>query len=44
MLGERKLFGYRYLMECMSSSIPVLRNITHGKSFLPSGGYPLEVS
>jgi hypothetical protein len=42
--GERKLPGQRYLMESLSSSIPELLNITHGKSFLPDGAYPREES
>jgi hypothetical protein len=31
-------------MESLSSSIPVLLNITHSKSFLPGGAYPLAES
>jgi hypothetical protein len=42
--GEGKLPEQRYLMERLSSLVPVLLNITHGKSFLPSGACPLAES
>jgi hypothetical protein len=42
--GEGKLPGWRYLMKSLSSSVPVLLNITHGKSFLPGSVYPLAES
>jgi hypothetical protein len=42
--GERKLPGCRYLTKSLSSSIPVLRNITYGKLFVPGGVYPLAES
>jgi hypothetical protein len=32
------------LMERLSSSLPVLQNITHNKLFLPGGAYPLAES
>jgi hypothetical protein len=41
---ERKLHRCQYLMESLSSSLPVLWNIIHGKSFLPSSAYPLAES
>jgi hypothetical protein len=44
LLGAWKLPGYRYLIESMSSLQPVLQNITHGKSFLLGGAYPLAES
>jgi hypothetical protein len=42
--GEGKLPGRIYLMESLSASIPVLLNITHDKSFLLGGAYPLAKS
>jgi hypothetical protein len=36
--------GCSYLMESLSSLIPVLRNITHGKWFLSGGACPLTTS
>jgi hypothetical protein len=42
--GERKLPGHRYLTKSLSSSIPILWNITYGKSFIPSSAYPLAES
>jgi hypothetical protein len=44
LLGEGRLLGRKYLMESLSASIPVLLNITHGKSFLLGGAYPLGQS
>jgi hypothetical protein len=41
MSGEQKLPGCRYLMEGLSSSLPVLQDITHCISFLPGGAHPL---
>jgi hypothetical protein len=36
--------GRSYLLESLSSSIPVLQDISHGKWFLPDGAYPLAAS
>jgi hypothetical protein len=41
---EGKLPGRRYLMESLSVLIPGLLIITHGKSFLPGGAFPLAGS
>jgi hypothetical protein len=42
--GEGRLLEWRYSMESLSYSVPELLNITHGKSFLLGGPYPLEES
>jgi hypothetical protein len=43
-LREGKLPGQIYLMESLSSLVSEPLNITHGKSFLSGGAYPLAES
>jgi 5-keto 4-deoxyuronate isomerase len=40
--GEGKLLERRYLMESLLVSIPALLIITHGKSFILGGVFPLQ--